>query len=128
MGNKLFGFDIAAIIAKEIGKGVLSATLIKTTPGTRTPGSLAAGTNPADVPHPCKGFIDMQAVANVADSLASDGSKVIVLLGDTINGGNTVPELGDKITIEGTTYRIPDDGRIDRDAAAATFTCTVRIA
>lgn len=128
MGQKFFGINISGIIAREVGKGVLNATLTKVTPDTRTPGSLTAGTNPTEVSHACKGFIDTQANRNRDGTLTSDGTKVIVLLGDTIDKGATIPELGDKITIEGDTYRIPDDGAIDRDPAAATYICKVRLA
>ena len=120
MGNPLFGIDISGIIAREVGKGVLSATLIKVTPGTRTSDNLTAGTNPTEVSHACKGFIDTQFKRNRSGTLTAAGTKVIVLLGDTIDKGATIPELGDKIIIEGDTYRIPDDGEIDRDPAAAT--------
>ena len=128
MGNKLFGIDISGIIAREVGKGVLDATLTKVTPGTRTPGSLSSGTNPTEVLHACKGFIDTQRIRNLDGTLVASGQKVVVLLGDTIDSGNTAPALGDKITIEGSIYSIPDDGNIDRDPAAATYICTVRLA
>lgn len=128
MGNKLFGVNISGIIAKAIGPGVLAATLIKVTPGTRTTGSLGSGTNPTEVSYTCRGFIDTQAQRNVDGTLAADGTKRIVLIGDTISGGTVAPALGDKITIEGATYRIPEDGKIDRDPAAATYSCKVRLA
>lgn len=128
MGNKLFGVDISGLIKKHMAAGVLPATLIVSTPGTRTSGDPAAGTNPTGVSYPCRGFIDSILTKNLPGTLSASGTKVIVLLGDTINSGNTAPELGDKITIEGDTYRIPDDGKIDRDPAAATYTCTVRLA
>lgn len=126
MGNKLFGVDISGLVNKHVAPGLLDATLIKVTPGTRTPGSLIDGTNPTETSYACKGFIDKQRRKNVQGSLSSDGTKRIVLIGDSISSGTVAPDLGDKITIEGTTYRIPDDGEIDRDPAAATYTCTVR--
>jgi len=43
----------------------------------------------------------------------------IILLGDTIDSGNTVPSQRDRVTIEGTTYEI---GVVDRDPDAATYT------
>ena len=104
---------------------MLDATLISVAAGTRT-GNLTGGTNPTSTSYPCRGFIDTQAVRFRNGTLVRDGSKVVVLIGDTINNGNTAPKPGDQITIEGTTYTIPDDGEIDRDPAAATYTCEVR--
>ena len=122
MGNPLFGVNISKLIKDNIGPGVLDATLIKSTPGTRTPGNLTGGTNPTEVSYPCKGFIDVQRVRFMNGTQVRDGSKIIVLVGDTIDG----PVPGDRITIEGTTYAIPVDGTIDRDPAAAVYTCEVR--
>ena len=45
MGNPLFGVDISGIIAKEVGGGVLDATLGAITPGTRTTTNLTGGTS-----------------------------------------------------------------------------------
>lgn len=127
MGNKLFGVDISGEIARNIGPGVLDATLTKSTPGTRT-GNLTGGTNPTTTTFTGKGFIDTQRVRFQDGSLVREGAKVVVLIGDTMkdsSGNLGVPEPGDRITIEGTTFTIPEGGRIDRDPAAATYTCEV---
>lgn len=128
MGNPLFGVNLSKIIKDNVGPGVLDATLTKSTPGTRTPGNLTGGTNPTTISYTCKGFIDTQKVAFFNGTLVREGSKVVVLIGDTINGGDpaSAPVPGDRITIEGSTYEIPTDGQIDRDPAAATYTCEVR--
>ncbi len=126
--NRLFGVPIAALIKKHMAAGVLPAILIKVTEGTRTTLAVTEGNKPTEVPHACRGFVDTQNLRNVSGTLVTGGQKVVVLLGDTINNGNTIPALGDKITIEGNTYLIPDDGTIARDPAAATYTCTVRLA
>lgn len=125
MGNPLFGVNISGIIKDNIGPGVLSATLIKFTPGTRTPGQLTGGTNPTSVSYSCRGFIDRQANKDIRGTLIDDGNVVIVLIGDTIDGGNaaSAPEGGDHVTIEGTTYVI---GVVDRDPAAATYTFSAK--
>ena len=126
MGNKLFGVDIAGLIKKNVGPGVLPATLVKVTPGTRTPGSLTGGTNPTTTDYPCRGFIDSQRVAFANGTTVKAGNKVVVLIGDTIDSGSGVaPAPGDRIMIEGTTYVIPEGGTIDRDPAAATYACEV---
>lgn len=120
MGNQLFGVDIAGLIKDNIGPGVLDATLTKSTPGARTAGQLTGGTNPTTSTFACKGFIDRQANRDLRGTLVADGNVVIVLVGDTIDGGNaaSAPETGDRVTIEGTTYVI---NVVDRDPAAATY-------
>lgn len=132
MGRKLFGVDVAKIIKQEVGDKMLSdtdfvATLTKKTPGSRDANS-TGGTNPTSVAFPCKGFFDSQATRNLPGSLVEDGTKVIILIGDTIDGGNSAsaPASGDQVTLEGTVYIIGEDGVIDRDPVAATYTLKVR--
>jgi len=130
MGTPLFsnlGIDVARLVKDNLAAALLDATLTKVTPATRTAGSLAGGTNPTTATFACKGFIDSQEVRDRKGNLVSSGKKRVVLVGDTIDGGSGVaPAPGDRILIEGTTYVIPDDGEVDRDPAAATYTCDVR--
>lgn len=123
MGNPLFGINISGIIADKIGPGVLPATLVKRTNGTRTSGHLTAGTNPTEASYSCKGFIDTKQRRNREGTLVADGTETILLIGDTINGGSTAPEIGDQVTIEGVTYIIEN---LDRDPAAATYSLISR--
>jgi len=123
MGNPLFGVNISKLIKDNVGTGVLDATLTVVTNTTRLAGSLTAGRRPTEATHACKGFIDSQQVRDVNGTLVDDGTKLIILIGDTINGGATAPGTADKITIEGDTYNIE---AIDRDPAAATYSCTCR--
>lgn len=123
MGNPLFGVDISGLIRDYVGTGVLDATLIKSSPGTRTPGNLTGGTNPTSTSYACKGFIDEQGVEALKGTLIPAGMKLITLIGDTINSGATAVGEGDQITIEGSTYEVE---KIDRDPAAATYTCICR--
>ncbi len=123
MGNILFGVNISKLIKDNVGTGVLDATLTTSTQGTRTPGNLTGGRNPTTTDYSCKGFIDSQEVRDRNGTLVNDGTKLIVLIGDTINGGATAPSTGDSISIEGDLYGIE---AIDRDPAAATYSCTVR--
>lgn len=118
--TKLFGVDISGLIHKYVSPGVLDATLTKLVPGTRTPGDLASGTNPTPTSYACRGFVSSQDVRPHPESLISDGSVKIVLIGDSIASG-AVPELNDRVTIEGSTYQID---KLDRDPAAATYTLT----
>lgn len=123
MGNTLFGTDIAGIVAKEIGPGVLPAVLIKVVAGTRNPANPSAGTQPTETRYTCRGFIDSQKNDTRPTTITSQQNKVIVLIGDTIEQGQ-IPESTDKIEIEGLEYTII--GEIDRDPAAATYTCPVK--
>ena len=120
MGNPLFGVNISGLIKEYVGTGVLDASLIKFTSGTRTVGQLTGGTNPTFTTYACKGFIDTQAKTDITGTLVADDGVTIVLIGDTINGGATDVDSGDQITIEGRTYIV---GVVDRDPASATYTC-----
>lgn len=120
------GKNLSGLIKKFVGPLVNSATLIKITPGSRTAGQLTGGTNPTTVSYPCKGFIAQKNLQHVSGTLVSDGSVVIVLLGDTINSGNTTPSVGDRIIIEGNTYQIAEDGVLDRDPSKATYSLVCR--
>jgi len=122
MGNKLFGVDIAGIINKEIGPGVNDATLIKVAKGTRTPGSLTAGTNPTGTSHACKGFLDQLKRKHIENTLVEDSDQLIALVGDSIADGQ-VPTPSDRITIRGTTYNIIV---VDVDPADALYECVCR--
>lgn len=120
MGNPLFGVNISGLIKEYVGTGVLDASLIKFTSATRTVGQLTGGTNPTSTTYACKGFIDTQAKTDITGTLVADDGVTIVLIGDTINGGATDVDSGDQIAIEGRTYIV---GVVDRDPAAATYTC-----
>lgn len=122
MGNKLFGVNISGLIKDNIGPGVLAATLRVVTEGSRG-ANIDDGRTTTETDYPCRGFIDTQAQSDINGTLVDDGTKTIILIGDTINGGNTAPTTGDRIIIESTEYNIE---MIDRDPAAATYTCVCR--
>lgn len=127
MGIRIAGINISGIVNKEIGGKVLTdkpshdAILISIVAGTRT-GNLTGGTQPTETSHTCTGFIDSQNRESVGGTLIEDGDIVIGLIGDSIADA-AVPKGEDKITIEGSTYRIKG---IDRDPAAAMYTCLSR--
>lgn len=120
MSQKLFGIDVAKIVADNIGPGVLPATLTKFTPGAVATADPLGGTAPTSVSYSCRGFIDSQAIKS--QELIKRGLVRIVLIGNTISGGAVGPEPGDRVVIEGRTYVIGDDSPIDRDPAGATWT------
>ncbi len=121
MGNELFGVDIAGIVAREVGPGLLDAVLTRKTPGTRTPGNLTGGTNPVSTAHTAKG-IKSPLTSLRPDSIVEDAMAVVLLIGDTISPA-AVPAEQDLISIEGTSYTIV---QVARDPAAATYTCQVK--
>ena len=119
MGIPLFGQNISGLIKQHVAPGLLDATLTVVTHTTY--GDLTAAPSKTTVDHACKGFIDDNLGENLDETLAERGDKVVVLIGDTIDAGDTAPRTQDLIVIESTTYRIH---RIDRDPAAATYACT----
>lgn len=126
MGIKLAGIDVSGIVKKEIGDKVLTAdehdaVLKHFTVGTRT-GNLTGGTNPTSTNHTCKGFIATKRLKSFKGTLVANGHVFIVLIGDSIAPA-VVPVVEDQITIESKTYWIKV---LDRDPAAATYTCMCR--
>ncbi len=121
----LFGLDIAKLVADNIAAagGVLDVTLTKTTPGTRTAGSLAAGTNPTTTGYACKGFIEDRTQSNRPGSLVQSGGKVVSIFGATLDTG-VVPAPTDTVTIEGSTFTVLEVGR---DPAAAVYELKVEV-
>ena len=119
---KNLGVDIAKLVNDNLGASVLPATLRKVTQGARDPINPAGGRQPTTADFTCRGFIDSQDNETFPDTLASDGTRIVVLLGASIQDAE-VPETEDRILIESTEYNIIE---IDRDPASATYTCLVR--
>lgn len=119
---KLFGKDIAKLVAQKMGSGLLPATLISRAPGSRTSGSLTSGTNPDEATASARGIIDDYAAGLVDGSLIQKDDRRVLLLAETISGG-AIPKPNDSVTIEDVTYRVI---RVQRDPAAATYTLQVR--
>jgi len=107
---------------KDLGFGPL--TLTKVTAGTRTPGSLAGGTNPTSTDYPCKGFEETKRSGYQPDSSARASFLTISILGATLPAG-VVPMAGDRITSKGVMYTIGSDG-VQRDPVGAMYVCAVR--
>lgn len=120
---ELFGIDIAGIIAQEVGPGVLPATLIVVTPGTRLLGNPTGGTQPTRTSIPGgRGLIDDYTDDQIDGTLVQEGDRIVTLIANTFPG-LPVPKPNDEVTIENGTYKII---RVKRDTAAATYTCQVR--
>ena len=123
MGNKLFGVDIAGIVNSSMAQGLLPATLTKITLGDRTTGSLTGGKAKIETAYTCRGFIDVYTDKQMDGTIIKAGDRKILLIGDSVQGG-AVPDVNDKITIEGRTFKIV--GPVKRDPAAATYECQGR--
>lgn len=123
MGNRLFRNDIAGKINRAMAKLMLPATLVKSVPGTRTAGSLTGGTNPTATSYACRGFIDSYTDGQVDGTVVRSGDRMVSLFGDSIERGAVVPEAGDRIEIEGSTFTVVG---VKRDPDKALYTCQVR--
>ena len=114
----LFGIDIAGEIYKGFKGQMLTGTLKKKTSGTRTPGSLTAGTNPTSADHTFEGFIEDKDEVRIGGTLVSKAGKFVAMFGASIDPV-TVPEQGDEVVIESTTYKVVE--LAGRDPAAALY-------
>lgn len=112
---------IAKLVAKgmKAAKLALPATLVKITPGTRTPGAVTGGTNPTKTSYTASGFVDDFLNSEIDGTLVVTGDRKIMLYGATIAGG-AVPTSNDEVTINGATYRIRSVGS---DPANAVYVC-----
>lgn len=108
--------------ALKAAKVVDTATLTKRTAGTRTPGDLAAGTQPTSASYAAKGVVESYTGRQVDGTLIRAGDRRIILLGESIESG-AVPAPGDTVAIQGATYTLIN---VDRDAAAAAYICQGR--
>lgn len=122
---KLFGTDIKSIVAKNVGKGLPLVTFTSVVPGTRTPGSLTAGTQPVETDYEGRGMVGTYSDHHVANTSVKASDRKILLIWGTFLSSAPDPKPGDKILAEGITYVIVKDG-VSRDPASATFTCQCR--
>lgn len=120
----LFGLDIAGIINDGIADagGVLDVSLIKVTHGDRGSNSTGGEARIESAPIACKGFINNKTSMRKGDSLTTEENNSVLILGASLPAG-TIPELNDKITVEGSTFQIIKTPK--RDPAAATYICWV---
>jgi hypothetical protein len=105
------------------------ATLIKVTPGTRTPGSISGGTNPTTVSYSVQGVPGTTTTLRLNGTLIAGVDRVIKLFGARLPPG-VVPAPEDRITMEGVTSTIVgNDGgnsAVMVDAARAVYVCQCR--
>lgn len=123
-GNPLFGINIADVIAKATKGQLLKATLHITSQGARGADITAGRTESDDASHECDGIVQDYSDNRIDGTLIKVGDREILLIANSINGGNTVPKLGDGVTIEGQRYNIQPPLR--RDPAAAAYVMNAR--
>ncbi len=109
--------DVAASLGLADRLGVVDATLIKVTPGSRTGGAISAGTNPSTSTDSCRGWERSFKASQIDGTLIMSSDRRINLFGATLS---VVPESGDKVTIGGNTYRILS---VERDGAGVLYRC-----
>lgn len=126
MGTELFkgfGVSISAEVLKALGPGVPSVTLIARRTGTPDPDDLGAGAPITEQQYRCKGFLDTFDQRRFQSSEIGQGTRVVVILGDSLPSG-VVPASEDRVVAEGSTFVLT--GPVVRDPAGATYACGVR--
>lgn len=114
----LFGLDIAGIVNSEIvGAGnVRTGTLSRITPGSRG-ATLIGGNNPTDTTHSFNGFVETKT-RRASDSLVEEPMATVSILGASVSPA-AIPQVGDTVTIDGTTWDLVE--LMDRDPAGALY-------
>lgn len=104
--TKLFGLDIARLVDQSIRSagGVLSGTLVRSVPGTRTSGDLAGGLQPTTTTHSCRGFVETRQ-SRRSDSTVPVSYPQVSVLGASVTPA-AVPAVNDLVTFGGRRYRL----------------------
>lgn len=105
MGNKLLKTDIAGIVNKSLGSGLLPGRITQETAGTRTTGSLAAGTNPTSKTSEFRGFFENLASKYIDGTRVVYGDSAVFMLGDSL-APNFEPGAGDTIVLNNRTVEV----------------------
>ena len=107
MGDRLFGIDIAGIVAQHIGPGVHDAVVSIIDPAApRAPGAkLTEGRTRVPVLHEGKGFWEDYSPGQIGEQVLATDRKA-VLIGDTFKTDLTKVKKGDRITIKGATMMV----------------------
>ncbi len=126
MGTELFrkfGVSISKEILDALGPGIPKATLLSRSLGAEDPTDLTAGRPIVETPHDCLAFIDTYDSRRMGESVIKQGTRVILIIGDSLPTG-VIPENEDRIIAEGSTFHLT--GPTVRDPAAATYIVEVR--
>jgi len=120
---KPFGIDMPALIFQVAKDMYRDATITVRKPGTRTSGSLTAGTNPTEQTLTCKAIVEDYDEAQDGGAVQR-GERMIVILASSIEDG-AVPKPNDRVTIDGTRYTIVKDG-VRTDEFEGIYLCDVQ--
>ena len=123
---KLFGIDIAGLVAKNVGPGLLPTQvqfIVTTEVDTSNP--LSSTKTSLGNPLSGRGVIVEYDDVEINGSTILQGDRKIVLIVGTFPANMPIPFEGCAITIEGSTHIILS--KVSRDPAAATYTCQVRV-
>lgn len=99
MGNKIFGTDIAGIVAKEIAPGLLPATLYIRATQARGQRLTAGNKGQPETVNGARGIWEDYRPSEIGDQIAAEDRRAM-LIGDTIPEGK-LPKEGDEIEIAG---------------------------
>lgn len=118
--------DIRKEVAKALKKngkalGFKASVLTVKTPGTRTPGSEASGTNPTSVSYPCSAMVDT-AVKLMDGTLVAEGNSRLSIVGGSLPTG--VRPIPGRSTVlrAAVTYKVV---RVAFDSVEAMYECEV---
>lgn len=103
---KLFGLDIARLVDQSIRSagGVLTGSLTRAVPGTRTSGSLADGVQPTVSTYSCRGFVETKQSRRSDSTVPASYAQVSVLGASLVPA--TVPVVNDLVQFGGKRYRL----------------------
>lgn len=126
MGNPLFGVDIAGLVAKHVGPGVLEVLITRAaSTGARQAGNLTGGkVKAAPQTWPCRGFWEDFTGLPPPGAMIEANDRKAVLIGDTIPPEALPLRLNDAITCEGLTLYLVK--QLSRDPAAAHYVLQCR--
>lgn len=118
--------ELYASLGAATRLGVKPCVLTRVTPGVRLPGAQSAGTNPTTTLHACKAFVGMYKATQINETTVKSEDRVICIFAASILPA-AVPEVGDRLEIDGSVYRIVADGLgVTSDAAGVLYSCHAR--
>ena len=127
MGRKFFGVNVAGVLKKELGRGMsakqFKGILHKVVQGTESAASSTGGAQPTETNHALIAWMEEYADNVIDGTRVKQGDRRISILGDSI-AGRKIPRQDDKITLEGTVWRIVSP--VKRDPLDAVYVCQCR--
>lgn len=113
--TKIAGILNSALPAAGITE---AATLTRSVPAARTPGSLADGANPTTTSYACKAFVSSERHERVGETLVESTDRIVCIVGASLP---VTPKNGDRVTLDGKTQPI-----VDFEGSPAMWTCLCR--